>query len=84
VYGVFKRGEKKINTIWGIRWGLISFTTALLAYLYPALDLPGTQTWDGITEIMGVLFLSIIGLLIGWGIGWIWYRKEKDKKSDRS
>jgi beta-N-acetylhexosaminidase len=81
VYGIFRFGERKINFHWGIRWGITSFSLALIAYLYPALDLPGTQYWDGLTETLGVVSISVIGLLIGWGIGWIWYWVEK--KSER-
>ncbi len=84
VYGIFKLGEKKIEILWGIRWGIISFITAVIAYLYPALDLPGTQHWDGAAETFGVLTFCIIGLVIGWGIGWIWYRIEKNRKSKQA
>ncbi len=77
-YGIYKIGEKKVTIRWGLRWGITSYATALLVYMYPALDLPGTQNWDGAAESLGVITFSLIGLLIGWGIGWIWYRIEKN------
>ncbi|HUH98616.1 MAG TPA: glycoside hydrolase family 3 N-terminal domain-containing protein [Anaerolineales bacterium] len=67
-------GSQLQSRQWGMRWGLCALSCGLLAYSYFALELPGSQDFalsHGMTGILGVAFS---GLLIGWGLGWLWSR----------
>jgi hypothetical protein len=62
---------------WGLRLGLCGIIGGMLAYNYLALQLPGSQAVLGKGETMGVLLMTLGGILLGWGIGLLWKRLEK-------
>jgi len=70
----FLTGSWLASRQWGIRWGLCSLSCGLLAYNYFALGFPGSQDFVASNGINGILTVTFLGLLIGWGIGWLWSR----------
>jgi len=67
-------GNRLETRQWGIRWGLCAFSCGLLTYNYFALGLPGSKVFAESNGMSGILGITLMGLLIGWGIGWIWSR----------
>jgi beta-N-acetylhexosaminidase len=67
-------GNKLESRQWGIRWGLCALSSGLLMYNYFALGLPGSHDFVAANGMPGVLIISLFGLLIGWGLGWLWSR----------
>jgi beta-N-acetylhexosaminidase len=59
----------------GIRWALGIVLGGVSAYTYLALGLLGATTWMVSNGFNGILALSIIGMLIGWALGWWWARR---------
>jgi len=57
---------------WGIRWGLCALAGGLLTYNYIALGLPGSASFTTSNGFGGIVFITILGLLAGWGAGWLW------------
>jgi beta-N-acetylhexosaminidase len=70
----FFMGSRLESRQWGLRWGLCSLSCGLLAYNYFALGFPGSQDFAAVNGINGILTVTFLGLLIGWGIGWLWSR----------
>jgi len=79
--GIAFIGQRRISLRWGFRWGLLSVIGGVLAYLFlvsgwfvPLSPLENTGR-------LGVTISSLIGLLVGWGIGWVWQiRLQKNQK----
>ena len=67
-------GNRLVSRQWGVRWGLCALSGGLLIYNYLALELPGSQDFVASNGMTGVLTITLFGLLIGWGIGWLWSR----------
>jgi len=67
-------GRKLVSLRWGVRWGLMAGTGGLLAYSYLSSGLPGSQVWFEQAGKTGVLIVTLLGILVGWGGGWIWKR----------
>ena len=65
------------NVRWGVRWGLSTLIGGLLAYSYAVMQLPGSQ-WAYETPFRwGILLITLIGTLLGWGFGvFIRYRNN--------
>ncbi|MBI9046243.1 MAG: hypothetical protein JEZ06_17245 [Anaerolineaceae bacterium] len=82
--GAFLTGRLSISFRWGIRWGLLSASGGLVAYIYIASGFPGgmllTKTMGAVGGYMGV----IIGNLAGWFLGFIWRQRLVNvlRKSD--
>lgn len=61
---------QRINSRWGLRWGLLTASGGLLGYCFVALRIPGSAAWNAATG--GVLLASFVGLLAGAGGGYAW------------
>jgi len=70
--GILGVGRKLVSLRWGVRWGLMGGTGGLLAYSYLSSKLPGSQVWFEQAGKTGVLIVTLLGILVGWGGGWIW------------
>ena len=68
----FFAGNRLKSRKWGIRWGLCALSCGLLAYNYFAFGLPGSQDFTVSNGMIGILGVTLCGLLFGWGIGWLW------------
>jgi beta-N-acetylhexosaminidase len=71
---VYWMGSRIESMRWGIRWGLCAIAGGLLAYNYIALGLPGGADFAAANGIGGMLSVALMGLLAGWGGGWLWSR----------
>jgi beta-N-acetylhexosaminidase len=67
-------GNRLKSRQWGIRWGLCALSCGLLTYNYFALELPGSRGFTAANGMNGILEITLLGLLIGWGLGWLWSR----------
>lgn len=68
-----------ISTIFGqIRWALRSAFLALigglLAYSYMAFNLPGTPIFIQSSGTGGIILITILGAISGWGVGFVWQK----------
>ena len=68
---------------WGVRWGLATFIGGLLAYSYTIMQFPGVDWAFETPYHWGVMLLTLIGSLAGWGVG-IALRMISDGKQPRS
>ncbi|MBN1230744.1 MAG: hypothetical protein JXA19_02635 [Anaerolineales bacterium] len=73
----YQSGSNLINVRWGIRWALCVILGGLGATTYLSLSLPGTTVIMSHAYIWGVLLVVLVGSLLGWGAGWLWWRKVR-------
>lgn len=73
---VFWAGARLESGRWGMRWGLCALAGGLLFYNYIALGLPGSADFTASSGIGGILSVTAFGLLAGWGVGWLWARRD--------
>jgi beta-N-acetylhexosaminidase len=72
---VFYFGRKRFSLRWGVRWGLSSLTGGLVAYTYLAVKMPGSSAYYEKAGVYGVMIVSLVGILTGWGLGWLWKQR---------
>lgn len=59
---------------WGLRSGLLAVIGGLLAYMYLATRLPGSEQLLSVPGAWGVLLVTVIGTGIGWGASFGWQK----------
>jgi beta-N-acetylhexosaminidase len=64
---------------WGLRSGLLAVIGGLLAYLYIAFGLPGSEQLLQIPGAWGILIVTILGSGLGWGASFGW-QKASDSR----
>jgi hypothetical protein len=64
---------------WGLRSGLLAVIGGLLAYLYIAFGLPGSEQLLQIPGAWGILIFTILGSGLGWGASFGW-QKASDSR----
>ncbi len=74
--GAVYAGLRTESARWGTRWGLCALAGGLLVYNYFAVGMPGSSSFATANGIGGVLVLTILGLLAGWGVGWFWSQRR--------
>ncbi|HEY3345523.1 MAG TPA: hypothetical protein VGJ97_11385, partial [Anaerolineaceae bacterium] len=57
---------------WAIRWGLCAMVGGLIAYLYIAIDMPGSASWLESSGRAGMVGFTLLGVMLGWGVGFLW------------
>jgi beta-N-acetylhexosaminidase len=72
---VFYFGRKWFSLRWGVRWGLTSLAGGLVAYTYLAAKMPGSSAYYEKAGVYGVMVASLVGILTGWGLGWLWKQR---------
>lgn len=75
--GVLYAGLRLESARWGTRWGLCALAGGLLVYNYFAVGMPGSSKFAANNGLGGVLILTILGLLGGWGAGWLWSQQGR-------
>jgi beta-N-acetylhexosaminidase len=64
---------------WGVRAGLLAIIGGILAYLYIAIGLPGSDQLLNIPGAWGILIVTLLGSGLGWGASLGWHRvSEQD------
>lgn len=70
--GVAFIGQRRVSLRWGFRWGMMAVIGGVVAYLYlvsgwfvPLAPFEQAGRW-------GVVISCLVGMLCGWGIGWLW------------
>jgi beta-N-acetylhexosaminidase len=59
---------------WGLRSGLLALIGGLLAYMYLATRLPGSEQLLSVPGAWGVLLVTVLGAGIGWGASFGWQK----------
>jgi beta-N-acetylhexosaminidase len=59
---------------WGLRSSLLAIIGGLLAYMYIAINLPGTELLLSIPGAWGVLLITVLGAGVGWGTSYGWQK----------
>jgi beta-N-acetylhexosaminidase len=75
--GAVYAGYRMQNGRWAARWGLCALLGGLLTYNYFAVGLPGSTDFAHDNGLGGILILTILGLLGGWAIGWMWSERAR-------
>jgi beta-N-acetylhexosaminidase len=70
--GISLWGMRLAIARWGLRWALCGVIGGLLAYNYLALSLPGSQTVLRENGTSGTLLVTLGGVILGWGFGFVW------------
>lgn len=72
-FGIMKFGQKAVSLRWGVRWGLLGVVGGMLAYLYTATGWFENINWFANAGTRGILAACLVGILVGWGAGWLWH-----------
>ena len=59
---------------WGVRSGLLAIIGGLIAYMYIALHLPGSEQLLSVPGAWGVLLITVFGASLGWGASYGWQK----------
>jgi beta-N-acetylhexosaminidase len=62
---------------WGIRSGLLAIIGGLLAYMYIAIGLPGSEQLLNVPGAWGILLVTILGAGVGWGASYGWQKMRE-------
>lgn len=77
---VFYLGWRMISLRWGMRWGLTAAIGGLLSYLYLSSNLADSNLWLQRSNTGAPAALIMIGILAGWGMGWLWWQWLEQNK----
>jgi len=80
-FGITRLGQKTVSLRWGVRWGLLAVVGGMMAYLYLATGWFEAINWFASGGTVGVLLACAIGILVGWGAGWLWQKRFKKNRS---
>ena len=75
--GALYSGLRLQSVHWGTRWALCALAGGLLVYNYFAIGMPGSARFAVENGMGGILILTILGLLVGWGAGWAWSQRVR-------
>jgi len=62
---------------WGVRSGLLAIIGGILAYMYIAMSLPGSEQLLGVPGAWGILAITVLGAAIGWGASYGWQKIQE-------
>lgn len=79
-YGIFRLVRRNRTERWGLRFGLLTGSTAMLGFSIAKLFIrtSAQNFW------LWIMIATMAGLIIGFGGGETWYRLENRKKEDQS
>lgn len=64
---------------WGVRASLLAVIGGILAYLYIAFSLPGSEQLLSIPGAWGILMVTVLGAAIGWGASYGWQKIDETR-----
>jgi beta-N-acetylhexosaminidase len=74
-------GDRRQSQRWGVRWALCVLLGGLAAYDYLVLGLPGGEAWLKSSGAYGLVGLTLLGEMLGWGGAWLWSQRTNAPKS---
>jgi hypothetical protein len=72
---IYALAQGQIAPRWGVRWALLTACGGMVAYILMELGVLVSQEWLQRKNITGVIGILLLGMLIGWGVGFIWRRR---------
>ncbi|MEA3325948.1 MAG: glycoside hydrolase family 3 N-terminal domain-containing protein [Chloroflexota bacterium] len=69
---------------WGLRSSMCTMIGGLLAYIYLNLGVQGTKIWMEKSGMSFVIEVIIVGLLLGWIVGLIWWMRTAGRYFSRN
>jgi beta-N-acetylhexosaminidase len=79
-FGLFFLIQRKRSERWGLRFGLLAGSAAMIGFSIMDLIIKPSNQYFW----LWILLATTVGLLIGWGVGEIWYRSVNRKKDNTS
>jgi len=79
-FGIFIMGNRLISLRWGMRWGLLAVIGGMIAYIYLAARISGSERLLARSDSGAPAILIIFGIIVGWGIGWLWWQFIEGQK----
>lgn len=77
--GAFFLGRAVGLLRWGVRWAFTAALGGFFMYTYIALGMPGSSDFVRTYGSWGVVWLTVLGMLLGWLAGWGWRRWLQSK-----
>ncbi len=74
---IFWVGQHNLSIRWGIRWGALSVIGGMTTYALLVLLLPKDSTWYEEKGLLAAMVLTVLGMLCGWLLGWIWQQQNR-------
>lgn len=65
---------------WGLRWALTAMIGGLLVICYLSFGVEGSVEFIIGYQLWGVVIITMVGALLGWSFGWLWYLLSKPKE----
>lgn len=79
-YLAYWLGDRFATTTWGVRWAICVILGGSLAYTYLALRLPGATTYLQSTGWLGIIGVVLLGVVVGSGSAYVWFRLARGSK----
>ncbi len=73
--GIYAAAQNQIAPRWGVRWALLTVCGGMLAYILMELGVLVSPEWLQRKSITGVIGILLLGMLLGWGVGFVWRRR---------
>ncbi|MFL7894359.1 MAG: glycoside hydrolase family 3 N-terminal domain-containing protein [Anaerolineales bacterium] len=64
---------------WSVRSGVLAFIGGILAYMYIAMSLPGSEQLLSIPGSWGILMITVFGAGLGWVASYGWQKIQESK-----
>ena len=77
-------GSSLIHLRWGVRWSLCILLGGLLAYNYVVLELPGSEMVIAQNVTSGIIYITLLGVVLGAAGGGIWWWATERRKGNTS
>jgi beta-N-acetylhexosaminidase len=74
---IYFSGRQIVSARWSLRWSLLGIISGVVFYLSTIMGFPGTANIVEKFSTIGVLLMTLIGVVFGGGIGWLWSRAQK-------
>lgn len=76
-FGIFFFSKKRVPVRWRMRWGVLALMGGILGYIIVSFQSILKFEWTNSLNSVDLMAVSLMGVLVGWFIGWIWYIRGK-------